>query len=240
MDMARGEEGDKYDNYISIQSQCQQYIDDVLARLHYYYTDQPDITLTGITYTPFKEKYQDELAGMTASITIQVPTPLNACVYPFQSFKNVVSVQNATDNTIGADPGIDDVFPFATVIYDPESAWDTNKYTSLTPGEYEFKIDQNITINQPAVGETIPTQPVIQQIVEGARTDIQPIFAEGWPTSFESATKQYRFRATYRAVVPAVGPSYVWEFVHIADVVGQAETSIQQLTGGTLKIGREE
>lgn len=84
MDMARTEEGDLYDNYITIQSQCQQYIDDVLANLYYYYKDQPEIQLTNITYTPFKEKYQDELAGMTATITIQVPTPLNNCITPIE------------------------------------------------------------------------------------------------------------------------------------------------------------
>lgn len=83
MDMARGEEGDLYDNYITIQSQCQQYIDDVLANLYYYYKDQPEVQLTGISYVPFKEKYQDELAGMTATITIQVPTPLNECIAPY-------------------------------------------------------------------------------------------------------------------------------------------------------------
>ena len=83
MDMARGEEGDQYDNYITIQSQCQQYIDDVLAQLYYYYTDQPEVVLGGISYTPFKEKYQDALAGMTATLTIQVPTPLNDCIAPF-------------------------------------------------------------------------------------------------------------------------------------------------------------
>ena len=82
MDMARGEEGDVYDNYVSIQSDCQQYIDDVLANLYYYYKDQPEITLTNISYNAFKEKYQDELAGMTATITIQVPTPLNDCITP--------------------------------------------------------------------------------------------------------------------------------------------------------------
>tara|TARA_R110000772_G_scaffold45763_1_gene104646 strand:- start:663 stop:1592 length:930 start_codon:yes stop_codon:yes gene_type:complete len=82
MDMARGEEGDVYDNYITIQSQCQQYIDDVLGQLYYAYKDKPEIELTNISYTPFKEKYQDELAGMTASITIQVPTPLNNCIAP--------------------------------------------------------------------------------------------------------------------------------------------------------------
>ena len=86
MDMARGEEGDKYDNYITIQSDCQQYIDDVLARLYFYYTDQPEVTLTGITYTPFKEKYQDELAGMTATITIEVPTPIDECNTPFDTW----------------------------------------------------------------------------------------------------------------------------------------------------------
>ena len=83
MDMARKEEGDQYDNYITIQSQCQQYIDDILARLYYFYKDQPEIELTGITYTPFKEKYQDELAGMTATITIQVPSPINECIAPY-------------------------------------------------------------------------------------------------------------------------------------------------------------
>jgi len=83
MDMARKEEGDQYDNYITIQSQCQQYIDDILARLYYFYKDQPEIQLTGITYTPFKEKYQDELAGMTATITIEVPTPINECIAPY-------------------------------------------------------------------------------------------------------------------------------------------------------------
>lgn len=88
MDMARPEDGpntDKYDNYITIQSQCQQYIDDVLAQLYYFYKDQPEIQLTGITYTPFKEKYQDVVAGMTATINIAVPTPLNECIAPYRN-----------------------------------------------------------------------------------------------------------------------------------------------------------
>jgi len=90
MDMARPEDGantDEFDNYITIQSQCQQYIDDVLAQLYYFYKDQPEIQLTGITYTPFKEKYQDVVAGMTATITIQVPTPLNECIAPFNNWQ---------------------------------------------------------------------------------------------------------------------------------------------------------
>lgn len=89
MDMARPEDGpdtDQYDNYITIQSQSQQYIDDVLAQLYYFYKDQPEVELTGITYTPFKEKYQDVVCGMTATITIAVPTPLNECIAPFNNW----------------------------------------------------------------------------------------------------------------------------------------------------------
>ena len=240
MDMARGEEGDKYDNYISIQSQCQQYIDDVLARLYFYYTDQPDITLTGITYTPFKEKYQDELAGMTATITIAVPTPLDACFYPFQSFKGLVSVLNTVDRTIGGESGDDKAFAFNDVIYDPESGWEINKYKSTVPGEYEFVIDQNITLNQPLAGEAIPPQPIINQLIQGQSTiQIEATTAEGWPTKFESVDKVYRYRATYRAIVPAAGPTYVWEFIYVKDPAGD-ESTLQQLSGGTLKIGREE
>tara|TARA_R110000824_G_scaffold31085_1_gene101535 strand:- start:419 stop:1360 length:942 start_codon:yes stop_codon:yes gene_type:complete len=103
MDMARPEDGpdtDKFDNYITIQSQCQQYIDDVLAQLYYFYKDQPEITLSGITYTPFKEKYQDVVAGMTATITIQVPTPLNECVAPFNNWQ----VEQTSLVTIGNRP----------------------------------------------------------------------------------------------------------------------------------------
>ena len=107
MDMARPEDGantDEFDNYITIQSQCQQYIDDVLANLYYYYKDKPEITLTGITYTPFKEKYQDVVAGMTATITIQVPTPLNECIAPFDDWELVydeyILNQNAPSATV--------------------------------------------------------------------------------------------------------------------------------------------
>jgi len=79
MDMA------KDDNFLKIQSECQQYIDDVLARLRFYYTDQVDLLLTNITLTPFKERFQDTVAGMTATISIEVPLPLNECIAPFVS-----------------------------------------------------------------------------------------------------------------------------------------------------------
>ena len=81
MDMAREEEGDRYDNFLQIQSDCQQYIDDMVANL-WNTSTKPDIQLT-MTYTPFVERFQDEVAGMTAAISIVVPISINDCIAPY-------------------------------------------------------------------------------------------------------------------------------------------------------------
>lgn len=82
MDIAIDE--DSEGNWINIQSQCQQYIDDVIAELYYGYTDPPQIDFSNTSYTPFKQRFQDSLAGMTAAIKIVVPTPINQCIAPIK------------------------------------------------------------------------------------------------------------------------------------------------------------
>jgi len=76
MDMVKSED------YLKIQSECQQYIDDILAHLRFGYNDQVDLTLN-VTLTPFKERFQDEVAGMTATLEIVIPSKLNDCYAPF-------------------------------------------------------------------------------------------------------------------------------------------------------------
>ncbi len=83
MDMAREEEGDEYQNFLAIQSDCIQYIDDIIARLYYHYTDQPQVSFN-LSYTPFYERFQDDLAGATANLAITVPTNINDCITPFK------------------------------------------------------------------------------------------------------------------------------------------------------------
>ena len=68
---------------LEVQSDCQQYIDDILAELKYGYTDTPEVLLN-VTLTPFKERFQDTVAGMTATLIIEVPAPLNQCIAPFE------------------------------------------------------------------------------------------------------------------------------------------------------------
>lgn len=82
MDMAREEEGPEYQNFLNIQSDAIQYIDDVIARLYYYYNDKPEVSFN-TNYTVFYERFQDDLAGATAVLSITVPNNINECIAPF-------------------------------------------------------------------------------------------------------------------------------------------------------------
>lgn len=86
MDLPRGEVSDNpYDNILAIQSQCQQYIDDVIAYLWDGYDDPPQVLYDGLSYNTFNERFQDDVAGMTVNLSIMVPQPINNCITPFPS-----------------------------------------------------------------------------------------------------------------------------------------------------------
>ena len=91
MDMARGEVSDQpYDNMLTIQSQCQQYIDDVIAELWNGYDDPPQVLWDGLSYNTFNERFQDDVAGMTVNLQIMVPQAINNCVTPFEPISETV------------------------------------------------------------------------------------------------------------------------------------------------------
>jgi len=84
MEVVQDDPTQKFNGYLKAQSNCQQYIDDILSRLRFHYTDQVDLTLN-VSLTPFKERFQDTVAGMTATLEIVVPERLNECIAPFRT-----------------------------------------------------------------------------------------------------------------------------------------------------------
>lgn len=68
---------------IQAQSECHQYIKDVLAHLYYHYGEKYDFNLNS-NITPFKEKYNDTVSGMTAQIEVIIRDPLDDCITPFE------------------------------------------------------------------------------------------------------------------------------------------------------------
>lgn len=83
MDVAQEDPTNGFADYLKVQSDCQQYIDDILANLRFS-TPLKDFDLTlNVNLTPFKERFQDTLAGMTATLEIEIPLPINNCITPY-------------------------------------------------------------------------------------------------------------------------------------------------------------
>lgn len=118
MDMAREEEGDEYQNFLAIQSDCMQYIDDIIARLYYHYTDKPEVSFD-LNYTPFYERFQDDLAGATANLSITVPTNINDCITPYKPGPILINAYEGSALPFSANGYIQ----ANEVIDDPEGIW---------------------------------------------------------------------------------------------------------------------
>ena len=81
-----------YEQTLQVQSDCAQYVDDIIARLRFgnpsniaptpIYDPSIDVQLT-VNLTPFKERFADTVAGMTATLEIQVTKPINECIAPY-------------------------------------------------------------------------------------------------------------------------------------------------------------
>ena len=69
------------DSVIEAQSNCLEYGKDILGHF-YYHLNEYDFTLNS-TVTPFKEKYDDVVSGVTLSIELIVRDALNDCIAPF-------------------------------------------------------------------------------------------------------------------------------------------------------------
>ena len=225
MDMARPEDGadtDKFDNYITIQSQCQQYIDDVLAQLYYFYKDQPEIQLTGITYTPFKEKYQDVVAGMTATINIAVPTPLNECIAPFRNiiveyeFNSALSTEpDPIGQAIGTSPPTEigaDLF----YTYNPPAYPYKGVYIPKT-GTYQVDIT-GVVRQEEAKPLAKPINLTVYKIdstgvIATEVNNLVPTTINGWPEG-ASVAGDFAFTARYTFSTSTLQPGESFNFLY--------------------------
>jgi len=68
---------------IFVQSNCLMYLQDIISRFRET-TQNPliDIAVT-VNATPFKERFEDNVAGVGAQITVQAGIPLGGCEAPY-------------------------------------------------------------------------------------------------------------------------------------------------------------
>ena len=133
-----------YGTTLEVQSSCQQYVDDILAQLRLGRSGTSvtsplrhpllDAQLS-VNLTPFKERFQDTVAGMTATIELEVAQPLNLCIAPIkdQLPELLETIQaNNVDNY--------------EYNYGQMATWDIPKATATYKIEYNFRVSQNVPL----------------------------------------------------------------------------------------------
>ena len=244
MDMAREEEGDVYQNFLGIQSDCIQYIDDVVARLYYHYKDKPEIQFN-YSYTPFYERFQDQLAGATANIQIIVPTNIDNCIAPFDPVITCAqTLPQWSDNSIeapayylGADSQYNNLRWETDLQTDPAiGLWNDIILLAAQSGTFEFRIEQEISFDEPVAGQTLALPPKL--IAGGVEYDAV-CDSGNWPTQWTSLDPII-YTATYRGFLASQQNA----LIQLVPVNGITQSPIVQLGssgafGGNLKIGFE-
>ena len=169
MDMARKEVNDQpFNNMLAIQSQCQQYIDDVLGQLLYGFQDQPEVLRANIQYNPFNERFQDDVAGMTCSLSIEVPTPLNDCIAPFKSWQLV--------STISANLGSNRYYNYGNF----SDQWPIPTDEAIYKVVWTVLFEQNVDLTDDATPWDRPTFTVYVEQDAGGTADQKYIATQQW------------------------------------------------------------
>lgn len=74
--------GDTYDELIDGQSLTYDILKDVISRINYIIDGDIYKVQLPLILTPFKERFDDDVVGFTATINIEYSDPLNACDRP--------------------------------------------------------------------------------------------------------------------------------------------------------------
>jgi hypothetical protein len=185
---------------IQTQSNCYQYIQDVLAEIYYNYDQKFDFTLNS-SVTPFKEKYDDTVSGMTANISIEIPMILDDCLAPFRpKYDNLyLYVGRNEEQTLDPDGGGDNIILAGEKFINPDNQWADNRFYPNATRTYRVELEGYVKVVS-GTGDTAPNM-VIRKI-PGGNPDFY-ILADtysGWPTSVDE-TEYQRFKIGWNSTV---------------------------------------
>ncbi len=209
MDVAQEDPTNGFADYLKVQSDCQQYIDDILANLRFAKPYQDfDLTLN-VNLTPFKERFQDTVAGMTATLEMELPLALNDCITPIAA--NVLVDYGFVNNiSIEPDPTGQSI---ATQLptFDPQSTYESCYYTGVfVPELTQYVIE--VTGTARALESKPITQPptvtptsvnMTPCVVSGNLGITLPTQVSGWPQG-QVTTTEFAWSATYNISIPAL------------------------------------
>jgi len=198
-----------------------------------------------LNYTPFYERFQDDLAGATATLSIVVPNSINECIAPFnpEPLPPVTCIptltvfstnQNEIDYVRGPGQG------FGLRYEDPLTAnpaigiWSDEYLQALNAGSYELEITTTFEFAEPTGNEQLAGVPHLKYFANppGVNVEIAPTCDSGnWPTVWSADPITYN--AIYNLTL-----EQAQSFISINSLDNGGEYSdYTQKAGGTLDIG---
>lgn len=207
MDVVQEDPTNGFANYLKVQSACQQYVDDILANLRFSkpYKDF-DLTLN-VNLTPFKERFQDTVAGMTATLEIEIPFALNNCIAPTRG-SEIVDYGWTAGQIVEPDP-IGTTIGTTQPTYDPQDLWHSGSdpdrfYTAVYLKESAKSYRVEVTGTARALeSKPIPLIPQLNGTIVNVEvppttgTTIQKLVSDTtWPAG-QTTTDQFEWSAIY-------------------------------------------
>jgi hypothetical protein len=183
---------------IETQSDAHEYIKDILAEIYYNFDQKYDFTLNS-NLTPFKEKYNDTVSGMTANIELEIRDVLDDCIAPFAPKYDNLFIYVANPGPYVMDGEAPGAFLSArdyfinTANGDSIAYWDRTKLETGSLGwTGKVELTYNMTL-VPGTGDTMPSP------LSFAGTGGDEII--GWPTEY--STDEFSVTQIWnKAVVP--------------------------------------
>ena len=207
MDVVQEDPTNGFNNYLKVQSACQQYVDDILAQLRFG-TPPYDFDLTlNVNLTPFKERFQDTLAGMTATLEIEIPFALNNCIAPTRGTE-IVNYGLQAGLIVEPDP-IGSSLGTTQPTYDPQDLWhpqsDPDRYYTavyLKESAKQYRIEVTGTARA-LESKPIPLTPKLVGTIVNVEvpptpgtTANKPVSNTTWPEG-QTTTDQFEWSAVY-------------------------------------------
>lgn len=225
MDMALNED------HLTVQSDCAQYIDDILAEIKYNLLNRYDVDVN-FTLTPFNERFQDVVAGMTLQLDIEVPNVLNLCVAPIPAAETyVLNVKTTTDQTFRPDV-TNNPIAFLDVIQDTLEGMrplpQSNFYTVKAAGTWRFVLTGRA--KRTTANYTPFTTGFDMRVTAGASQTFNEADVSNWPTN-PALNEEFDFELEWRD----------WNLTNPTEILfntpnePELEDQFQLLTGARLR-----
>lgn len=176
---------------VRIQSDAMQYIEDLISDLRFDAKFSGDVSLQQ-SITPFRERFQDEVAGATANFNITVAQPIDNCTAPFSKW---IVEYGFPDNYVREPDPVGIVINTTEPTWDSQSLWFSSaaldrKYTGVylkeSDKEYQIVIEGTARALEskpipltPRLSGTITTIEVPPVVIGGAVT--ATIVSSTWP-----------------------------------------------------------